>query len=153
MRNKFRLGRKVIKKAQYRNIVIPQLNESFTRVNEGRRMKVIASSYMLSSLWFWCLLGWCLVEWLAVIWRKELCSFSVILPWLQPQNMTSLVNYNVSTVLLKSKIGTVPIFHLFLFIPFLLFVWVFFIAWIFMCIKRVENTIDIGNNLPWRSYR
>lgn len=51
MRNKFRLGTKVIKKAQYRNIVIPQLNESFTRVNEGRRMKVIAS-YVSSSLGF-----------------------------------------------------------------------------------------------------
>lgn len=37
------MGRKVIKKAQYGNVVIPQLNESFTRVNKGRKMKVIAS--------------------------------------------------------------------------------------------------------------
>lgn len=77
MRNKFKLGRKVIKKAQYRNIVIPQLNESCTRVNEGRRMKVIAS-YVLSSLWFWCLLGWRLVEWLAVMWRKLLLVIFIL---------------------------------------------------------------------------
>lgn len=43
MRNEFRLGRKVIENARYGNVVIPQLNESFTRVNKGRRMKVIAS--------------------------------------------------------------------------------------------------------------
>lgn len=40
--NKFRSGRKVFKKAQYRNVVILHLNESFTRVNKGRRRKVIA---------------------------------------------------------------------------------------------------------------
>lgn len=39
--NKFRSGRKVIKKAQYRNVIL-HLNESFTRVNKGRRRKVIA---------------------------------------------------------------------------------------------------------------
>lgn len=47
MRNKFRSGKKVIRKAQYRNAVIPQLNESFTRVNKGRRMKVI-DGYVLN---------------------------------------------------------------------------------------------------------
>lgn len=78
MRNKFKLGRKVIKKAHYRNIVIPQLNESFTRVNEGRRMKGIAS-YLLNSLWFCCLLGWHLVEWLAVIWRKMLLVIFILI--------------------------------------------------------------------------
>lgn len=78
MRNKFKLGRKVIKKAQYRNVVIPQLNESFTKVNEGRRMKVIAS-YLLSSLCFWCLPGWHLVEWLSVIWRKVLLLIFILI--------------------------------------------------------------------------
>lgn len=39
--NKFRSGREVIKKAQYRNVIL-HLNESFTRVNKGRRRKVIA---------------------------------------------------------------------------------------------------------------
>lgn len=31
-----------MKAAQYGNVVIPQLNESFTRVNKGRRMEVSA---------------------------------------------------------------------------------------------------------------
>lgn len=68
MRNKFRLGGKVMKKAQYGNVVIPQLNESFTRVNKGRRMKVIARS-VLSPLWVWRLPGWRSVGRLAVRWR------------------------------------------------------------------------------------
>lgn len=90
MRNKFKLGRKVIKKAQYRNIVIPQLNESFTRVNEERRMKVIAS-YLLNSLWFWCLLGWHLVEWLAVIWGKVLLVIFILIS----PSLVSAIQYDL----------------------------------------------------------